>query len=125
MFSLRISKVRLFYRPQRSCEGYVFTPVCLSTERGDVFLSACWDTILPGAGNPPDQTRPPRNRNPPGTRPAPPQQTQSGPDQTRPPGSSPPPQDQTRPPSRQLLVRTVRILLECILVSCAFNQLKK
>ena len=30
-----------FYRPQRSCEGYVFTAVCLST--GEVCLSACWD----------------------------------------------------------------------------------
>ena len=53
-----------YYRPQRSCEGYVFTPVCLST-RG-VCLSACWDT--------------------------------------------------THPPSRRLLLRTVRILLECILI---------
>ena len=40
-----------FYRPQRSCEGYVFTGVYLST--GRVCLSACWDT-LPGA----DTSRP-------------------------------------------------------------------
>ena len=25
-----------FYRPQQSCEGYVFTPVCDSVHRGDV-----------------------------------------------------------------------------------------
>ena len=38
----------IHYRPQLSCEGYVFTPVCLSTEGGgDVCLSACWDTITP------------------------------------------------------------------------------
>ena len=33
-----------FYRPQRSCgQGYVFTRVCHSVNRG-VCLSACWDT---------------------------------------------------------------------------------
>ena len=33
-----------YYRPQRSFEGYVFTPVCLSTRGGGVRLSACLDT---------------------------------------------------------------------------------
>ena len=34
------------YRPQRSCEGYVFTPVCQSfcSRGGGVCVSACWDT---------------------------------------------------------------------------------
>ena len=41
-----------YYRPQRSCEGYVFTPVCHSVH-GGVCLSACWDTT------PPDQAHPP------------------------------------------------------------------
>ena len=40
---------RCNYRPQRSCEGYVFTPVCLST--GGVCLSACSDTT-PGSRHP-------------------------------------------------------------------------
>ena len=57
------------YRPQRSCEGYVFTPVCLSTVRGG--LLQCM------LGYPPPEQ-------------ALPQQTAT--------------------------VRTVRILLECILV---------
>ena len=42
----------LYYRPQRSCEGYVFTPVCHSVHRG-VRLSACWDTTLREAHTPP------------------------------------------------------------------------
>ena len=43
------------YRPQRSCEGYVFTPVCHSVHRGGVCLSACWDTTTP----PPSRSRHP------------------------------------------------------------------
>ena len=58
-----------FYRAQRSCEGYVFTPVCLST--GEVCLSACWDTNPPRAGTPlpgagPLGTGTPQTRHPPG-----------------------------------------------------------
>ena len=37
----------LHYRPQRSCEGYGFTPVCHSVHGGGVCLSACWDTTPP------------------------------------------------------------------------------
>ena len=94
----RLVDVLYFYRPQRSCEGYVFTGVCLS--RG-VCLSACWDTTPPGADPPPEQTSsweqtPPLDQTPP-------------PPRTRhPPGPGPPP--------RRLLLRTVCILLECILV---------
>ena len=40
-----------YYRPQRSCEGYVFTPVCPSTG-GGICLSACWDTTPLGADTP-------------------------------------------------------------------------
>ena len=103
------------YRPQRSCEGYVFTPVCHSVHRG-VGLPQC---ILgyqpPGADTPPgtrhplEQTPPeqgiPQSRHPP-------EQTPPG---TRHPPGPGTPRDQT-PPSRRLLLRTVRILLECILV---------
>ena len=88
------------YRPQRSCEGYVFTPVCHSVHRGGVCLSACWDTT------PREQTHPP-SRHPPGADTHP-----SRADTT--PGSRHPP-EQT-PPGRRLPLRTVRILLECILV---------
>ena len=47
-----------FYRPQRSCEGYVFTGVCLST-RGRGCLPQCM------LGYPPEQTPPsPGSRHP-------------------------------------------------------------
>ena len=89
-----------YYRPQRSCEGYVFTPVCHSVHRGGGCLSACWDTTTcppeqthtpragpqeqapPRADTPPDQAPPLRSRHPPEQ--APPQQT--------------PPWDQAPPP---------------------------
>ena len=69
---------------QRSCEGYVFTPVCQSfcSQGGGVCLSACWDApqdqAPPGAdtflgpGTPHDQaeqTPPPRPGNPTSTPP--------------------------------------------------------
>ena len=79
------------YRPQRSCEGYVFTRVCLSTGGGEYL------------GRYPSRTRhtplwtryTPRNKVPPGP--------------CTPPGPG-------TPPRRRLLLRTVWILLECILV---------
>ena len=60
-----------FYRPQRSCEGYVFTGVCLST--GEVGVSA---SVHAGTPPPPEQT-PPRSRH-------------TAPEQT-PPGADTPP----------------------------------
>ena len=59
-------------RPQRSCEGYVFTGVCLSTRGGVVCLIAYWDTTPnPQVDTPWEQT-PPRSRapeqTPPGSR---------------------------------------------------------
>ena len=65
----------VYYRPQLSCEGYVFTPVC---------QSFCSQGGLPQCM---------LGYHPPGTRHTP------------------------SPPSRRLLLRTVRILLECILIS--------
>ena len=71
---------------------------CLSfCSHGGVCLSACWDTI------PPDQAPPAR----PGT-----------PLDQAPPGPGSPPREQ-----RLLLLRTVRILLECILVRMLSFQL--
>ena len=77
------------YRPQRSCEGYVFTGVCLST--GGVCLSACWDTTP--RNRPPREQTPPQQtsladtsgRHPPGTPPVrPPGETATAADGTHP-----------------------------------------
>ena len=75
------------YRPQRSCgQGYVFTRVCDSVNRG----RRVW-------GRPPGADIP-RSRHPPGA--DPPEQTppQSRPPQSRPPQGRPP---QSRPPWEQ------------------------
>ena len=40
--NLSLAKYHIYYRPQRSCEGYVFTGVCLSTGGG-----VC---LVPGGG---------------------------------------------------------------------------
>ena len=100
-----------YYRPQRSCEGYVFTRVCLST--GGVCLSACWDTTTAQSRHPQEQVPPPPPE--PGTT--------SG--AGTPLGAGTPrsgtPQEQAPPPSRRLVLRTVRILLEYILVFMYFS----
>ena len=73
-----------YYRPQRSCEGYVFTHICHSVHRRGA-IPACIADSIPAclaAGG-----------------------VCSG-------GGG----DLETPPSRRLLLRTVRILLECILV---------
>ena len=84
-----------FYRPKTKLwEGNVFTPVCHSVHRAEgVYLSACWDTHTPG-------------QTPPGKHPT----GQTPPWANTPPGRHPP---------RRSLPRTVRILLECILVHTA------
>ena len=58
------------YRPQRSCEGYVFTPVCHSVHRGDSASVHAGIPHLPRA-DPRDQAIPspeqtPPTRHPPG-----------------------------------------------------------
>ena len=89
---------RCHYRPQRSCgQGYVFTRVCDSVNRGGgVCLSACWDTTP----SPLEQTHPREQTPPPQSR-YPPKQT------------PPPPRSRHRHTVNE---RPVRILLECILV---------
>ena len=86
-----------YYRPQRSCEGYVFTGVCLSTGGG------VHDQVHPpGPGTPPgtrctpwDQEHPPG----PGTPPLP--RTRYTPQAGTPPGTRyTPPPDQVHPPPR-------------------------
>ena len=96
-----------FYRAQRSCEGYVFTPVCLST--GEVCLSACWDTNPPPprAGTPQEQApssqeqAPSQGQAPPSQEQAPWEQAPPGPgtlqDQAPPRTRHPTPWDQASP----------------------------
>ena len=93
-----------FYRPQRSCEGYVFTGVCLSTRGGGVSASV-------HAGMPPPEQSPPGSRHTPGSRHP---RSRHPQEQTHRVDT---PQEQTHPlPERRPLLRTVRILLECIFV---------
>ena len=109
-----------YYRPQRSCEGYVFTGVCVST-RGEGVpgqVPPPWDQVHPLLG----PGTPPKIRYTPQTRYTPSPQTRYTPwDQV-------PPQDQVPPrirytPQETPDLRTVRILLECILVIYVFNQI--
>ena len=94
-----------YHRPQQSCEGYVFTPVSQSfCSQGGVCQHAMGQTP------PPDQ-----RQTPPRTKSRPP-----GPKSRHPPGpkaDTPGTKSRHPPPTkgRRLLLRTVRILLECIL----------
>ena len=89
----------VYYRPQRSCEGYFFTPVCHSVHRGGVCLSTCWDTT------PPKQTPPGKHTNHP-------------PPQEAPLWKHTPPRKQTLPQEAHPPAAAAdgTILLECILV---------
>ena len=82
---------RNHYRPQRSCEGYVFTPVCHSVHRRGVCLSACWDTISPEQ-TPPWTRHTPRDQAPLEQTPPPPG---PGSPQSRPPLGADTPREQT------------------------------
>ena len=94
------SKFIYCYRPQRSCEGYVFTPVCLSIAVVSC-LSACWEQST----HSPSRTRPSGTRHP----------LQ---DQTPAPGADPPREQTADGPWLRTATACglVRILLECILV---------
>ena len=83
------------YRPQRSCgQGYVFTRVCDSVNRGEGVSGE-----PPQPGRPPwDQGEPPRDQaDPPGPRRTPPEPRRTPPGPGRPPN---PPWDQGEPPPR-------------------------
>ena len=98
---------------------------CVSVHRG-VCLSACWDTTCSRSRcpltSPPQNQAPSQDQTPPGAG----TPLQQGPRDQIPPGpgtpqdqaSPQPPWDQAPPnlPNRRLLLRTVCILLECILV---------
>ena len=65
--TLTFEEIGNFYRPQRSCEGYVFTPICLSTGGGG--LPQCMLGYHPlGAGTPPGPGTHPGDQAPPWTR---------------------------------------------------------
>ena len=103
-----------FYRPQRSCEGYVFTPVYQSfCSQGREYLGR----HPPGPGtHPPGPGAPLWAGSPlgPGT---PPKDQVLPWDQVHPPGTRYTSRGQVLPaPTTRLLLRMVRILLKCILV---------
>ena len=107
-----------YYRPQRSCEAYVFTRVCLSTE-GE-YLGRYLPPLGPGTPSRTSYTplRPDTPTHPLGPDTTP--RTRYTPwDQVHPLGPGTPPRTRYTS-SRRLLLRTVRILLECILVLIAF-----
>ena len=118
-------------------QGYVFTGICDSVNRGGR-LPQCMLGYTPSRSRhhpPSEQTAPgadtplgadipsPRSRHPPGAD-TPPEQTPPGADTSpwsTPPRSTPPPQADTPPQSMledTVNVRAVRILLECSLVFC-------
>ena len=86
------------YRPQVAKVMFLQVWVC---PHGGVCLSACWDTT-PRANTPPGSRHPPPRADTPQSR--------------HPPGEQIPPRGQTPPWDKRPLLRTVRILLECILV---------
>ena len=102
-----------FYRPQTKFAKVMFLHLSVILFTGGVCLSACWDTTT-------SSLPPPRTRHTPRPCTHPWDQTPHGAD--RPGTRHPPtPQEQTphpSPGSRRLLLRTVHILLECILVLC-------
>ena len=98
----------------------------LSVHRGGgVCLNACWDTTPreqtpPRSRHPPDQTPYPPGADPPSGADTPQSRpTPSPPEQTHPPRSRHPPRE------RRPLLRTVRILMECILVLISLLHFQK
>ena len=121
------------YRLQQSCEGYVFTGVCVSTGGVPDQVHPLYDQVYPpsqvnplghvhpwAGAPPPDQVHPPGQVHPlgPGT---PPRPGTSPMTRYTPPGpGTPPRQVHPNPPEIQPLLQTVCILLECILVFIRF-----
>ena len=116
------------YRPQRSCEGYdmfLHLSVILFTGGGSASVHAGIPSPQsrhpPGPGTPPPGPGSSGADTPsPGTR-QPPEQTPPGADTPR--EQTPLPRPGTLP-GRRLQLRTVRILLECILVTFKFTPTK-
>ena len=85
----------LYYRPQRSCEGYVFTPVC---------LPQCMVGYHPRTRHPPEQAPPPGAGTP----------WDQTPPRADSPEQAPPPGAGTPLPSRRLRLRTVTQLIKIV-----------
>ena len=119
----RFSAPCLFLSPATKLgQGYVFTGVCHSVNRGGTHPPRPGADTPPGPGTPLDQVHPPRTRYTPGTRYTPRDQVPPGTRYT-PPGTRYTPWDQVHPlpPMHSMLgdtvnERAVRILLECNLV---------
>ena len=118
---LLIHFMHFFYRPQRSCEGYVFTGVCLSTRWVGVSASVHAGIPLPKSRHPQEADTPPRADTP--QKQTPPQEQTPPQKQTPPKSRHPPKEADTPPPEIRPLLRTVRILLECILECAGFRHL--
>ena len=128
-------KISNFFRPQQSCKGYVFTPVCHSVHRGG--LPQCMlghppgskhtplgagtpngagTPIPPWSSHPPPRSRPPRSRHLPKEQALPLGAGTPSPRCLHDTRKRHPPPSRHPSPGRRLLLRTVCILLECILV---------
>ena len=84
------------YRPQRSCEGYVFTGVCLSTRGVSDSVHAGIPHPLPQSRHLPG-SRPPWSRHPPSRADTPQEQEQTPPLEQTPPDQTHPLREQTPP----------------------------
>ena len=105
IFWMSVISLQIFTSRKRSCKGYVFTGVCLSTRGGG--LSASVHAGIPhptltGSRHPLQEADIPPKRQTPPREQTPPQEADT------PPGAD--------PPERRPLLWTVRILLEGILV---------
>ena len=90
---------------------------------GGVCLSACWDTT-PQKQTPPKKQTPPQEQTPPRAAEQTPPKSRHPPEADTPPKSRHPPKEaDTPPPEIRPLLRTVRILLECILECAGFRHL--
>ena len=103
-----------YYRPQRSCEGYVFTPVCHSVHGGSTWAGTPprrytltptpRDQVHPPGRYTPGQVNPTRAATPPGRYTPPPRpRTWYTPWNQVHPQVGTPPQDQVHPPGRYTL----------------------
>ena len=111
------------YRPQRSCEGYdmfLHLSVILFTGGGSASVHAGIPSP-PQSRHPPGPGTPPRDQAPLEQTPPPPG---PGSPQSRPPREQTPLPRPGTPPGRRLELRTVRILLEFILVTFKFTPTK-
>ena len=83
--SFTSTKIALLPPATKLGQGYIFTRICDSVNKGGICLSACWDTPLQEQ-TPPGSRPPPRSRHPPEQTP-PTRQEQTPPGTRQPPGA--------------------------------------